>query len=339
MLVNGDIKSIYDKIIDEESRFIFANRFMYSMTGDMSYIRNVVRTVHVGGGIVRRLCKNDKPIGIFGAGAMGCHVTEVFQGAACIVCFIDNNKRGEEYGLPIITLEEFLIQYPDGIIVIATTRFEKEIEKQLVENGISKDRICNLGKAYLELNRRQYFDLDEFKINEREIFVDGGCYDGQSALNFNNLCKRKNKKAYIYAWEPDPHNLEKARENLKGLDVKFVDKGLWQQLDILKFSTRGTGSTITDYGDLVVPVDSIDNVCKEVSFIKMDIEGSEYRALLGAKKTIKKYTPKLAICVYHRPEDIWEIPRLIMSISESYNFMLRHYSFSHNETVLYGIPI
>jgi len=49
------------------------------------------------------------------------------------------------------------------------------------------------------------------------------------------------------------------------------------------------------------------------TYIKMDIEGAEYDALLGAERLIRSYKPVLAICVYHRPQDIWEIPQLINS--------------------------
>jgi hypothetical protein len=68
----------------------------------------------------------------------------------------------------------------------------------------------------------------------------------------------------------------------------------------------------------------------------MDIEGAELNALKGARRIIEEQTPKLAICVYHKPKDIWEIPQLILDICPRYKFYLRHYSFSPTETVLYA---
>ncbi len=73
-----------------------------------------------------------------------------------------------------------------------------------------------------------------------------------------------------------------------------------------------------------------------VTFIKMDIEGAEYQSLLGALKTIKKYRPKLAICLYHKPEDIIEIPHIILSINPDYKLAIRHYTTCNWETVLYA---
>lgn len=69
----------------------------------------------------------------------------------------------------------------------------------------------------------------------------------------------------------------------------------------------------------------------------MDIEGAEINALKGAEKTIKGYKPKLAICVYHKKEDIWEIPKLILSYVPEYKLYLRHYSPFKDETVLYCV--
>ena len=74
-----------------------------------------------------------------------------------------------------------------------------------------------------------------------------------------------------------------------------------------------------------------------VTFIKMDIEGSEYQAILGAEKMITSHKPKLAISVYHKPEDIWQLPLLIYRFNHEYKFYLRHYSFGNNETVLYAL--
>lgn len=73
------------------------------------------------------------------------------------------------------------------------------------------------------------------------------------------------------------------------------------------------------------------------TFIKMDIEGAEKEALIGAEQIIRCHKPKLAICVYHKPEDIYVLPELINSFREDYRFYLRHYSNTIYETVLYAV--
>ena len=91
--------------------------------------------------------------------------------------------------------------------------------------------------------------------------------------------------------------------------------------------------------EIFIDVDSIDNVLagRSATDIKMDIEGSELRAIEGAKNTIRHYKPKLAIFVYHKPEDIFEIPLKILELDSGYKLYLRHYSYVDTETVLYAV--
>ena len=74
----------------------------------------------------------------------------------------------------------------------------------------------------------------------------------------------------------------------------------------------------------------------KIDFIKMDIEGAELEALKGAEKTIRNYKPRLAICVYHKLQDFWEIPNWISSLNLGYKFHLRHFTTHSDETVLFA---
>ena len=69
----------------------------------------------------------------------------------------------------------------------------------------------------------------------------------------------------------------------------------------------------------------------------MDVEGAELMALKGAEQIIKTHKPKLAICVYHKDEDIIEIPRYLKSLRQDYSFYLRKYATSADELVLFAI--
>lgn len=86
-------------------------------------------------------------------------------------------------------------------------------------------------------------------------------------------------------------------------------------------------------------MDTLDDILaeKEVTFIKMDIEGSELPSLRGAENVISKNLPKLAICIYHSDADMIDIPEYLMEKYPSYSFYIRHYSFSTSETVLYAV--
>lgn len=88
-----------------------------------------------------------------------------------------------------------------------------------------------------------------------------------------------------------------------------------------------------------VPVDSLDHLLgdERVTYIKMDIEGAELNALKGGANIIEKYKPKLAISLYHKAEDIYEIPLYLKSLVPEYKFYIRHYTDLWEETVLYAV--
>lgn len=100
-----------------------------------------------------------------------------------------------------------------------------------------------------------------------------------------------------------------------------------------------SSAIIDNSSSLEVSVVSLDTVILNSSpnYIKMDIEGSEKEAIIGAKNTIQKYKPNLAICLYHKPEDLWEIPLLINQIEPSYDMYIRVHEDMCLSTVLYCI--
>lgn len=100
-----------------------------------------------------------------------------------------------------------------------------------------------------------------------------------------------------------------------------------------------TSSRYEENGEISVEVDSIDYVMegRRVTMIKMDIEGAELEVLHGAKKTFPKYKTLLAICVYHKREDLFTIPQYIKSLIPEYRLFLRAYEKMATELVLYAV--
>lgn len=146
----------------------------------------------------------------------------------------------------------------------------------------------------------------------------------------------------IFALEPEEDNYGKtssALYNVKGLTL--LRKGAWSQEGTLSFSSNDQGSRIISSGEQSIETTSIDALAGDVAvtFIKMDVEGAELEALKGAEKTIRLRKPRLAICVYHKPEDILAIPEYILSLNPEYKFYMRHYGFDRMywETVLYAL--
>ena len=128
----------------------------------------------------------------------------------------------------------------------------------------------------------------------------------------------------------------KNKENIKIITIK---KGLFSCTKKVNYIFQWLDSRISSNGTRQIYAVNIDDYFKNkrVSFIKLDIEGAERDALIGAKKIIEEQMPKIAVCVYHKPNDLWKVPLLIKSINKKYKIYLRHYSTQLYETVCYAV--
>jgi len=188
----------------------------------------------------------------------------------------------------------------------------------------------------------QYFDK-VMDMGDQEFFVDCGAFDGDTLRSF--ISKTHNKFCGYVAFEPDLKNydmLKRATSELDDNRIEIHNVGCWSKESVLKFSSEDNTATITAQGGLggeTIKVDSIDNILagRSATVIKMDIEGAELESLRGAKNTIISNSPKLAICAYHKKEDLITLPQYIRSLNPKYSFYLRHHQFMSWELVLYAV--
>lgn len=186
----------------------------------------------------------------------------------------------------------------------------------------------------------QYFD-PVMNLTSEEVFVDCGAYTGDTAEAFMN--RTNGRYWHYFAFEPDADNYKKAAAFLKGKPaVTLIQKGLWNCDTTLCFKEGyASSSTVAEEGEAAVEATSIDHYFSDKeqvpTIIKMDIEGSELEALKGAENTIRQHKPKLAICIYHKPQDLYEIPQFIKSCRNDYQFYIRHYTDTFAELVLYAV--
>jgi len=170
------------------------------------------------------------------------------------------------------------------------------------------------------------------------VFVDCGGFDGDTTEEF---ARHHPDFSRVYFFEPSTANLEKARSRLAAIrDIVFVGLGVSDQPGRLAFQAdAGSASAISDSGDTVIEVTTLDQALPEpASFIKMDLEGWELPALKGAARQIVDNQPILAIAVYHRASDFWEIPEYVLSLGVDYDIFLRHYTEGWSESVMYFVP-
>jgi FkbM family methyltransferase len=191
----------------------------------------------------------------------------------------------------------------------------------------------------------QYFYDELFKLNEKEVFVDCGAFDGDTLRNF--LKKQQDCYTHYFAFEPDPINFEKLRHYVANLPATIGDKITVQQCAVsdtrkqISFSSDGSlQSSISETGNILVDCISIDEALtsKDITYIKMDTEGAEPDIIRGAENTIKNRNPIIAISVYHQFDHLWQLPLQVKAISGNYVFYLRPHCKASWDLICYAIP-
>lgn len=164
-----------------------------------------------------------------------------------------------------------------------------------------------------------------FHLVSDEVFVDLGAYDGDTVREFSDFTNGKYKK--IFALEADSKNYRKLLKNTEEMDEVYAyNLAAWDKKEILLFEKKkGRNSKISTVGTVEVQAADVDSLIDEkITVLKMDVEGSEEKAIAGARKTIEKYCPKMYVCAYHRNSDMYSIPLLINSICKDYKFYFYH---------------
>jgi FkbM family methyltransferase len=194
----------------------------------------------------------------------------------------------------------------------------------------------------------QYFCLPQFSGLEREIYVDAGAYVGDSLERFIWTHYGVFRKAI--AFEPGPRQFRALEARTRRLEaewaldddqVMLVPAALGEAPAIAMAESRSgsmTSLAVEKTGGREIRVESLDVFLagEPVTFLKADVEGMEMPLLRGAAETIRRFRPKLAICVYHYPSDIPGISQYLQSLVPGYRFALRHHSPQFMETVLYA---
>lgn len=185
---------------------------------------------------------------------------------------------------------------------------------------------------------QQYYEPEIIHLEDNEVYFDCGAKDGDTALAFHKAACGKYKK--VLAFEPDAINFKQLQDNTKTYTkISGVNAGVGEAETTLPFDgARGGHSSFASSGDLqarIVPLD--DYFSEHPTFIKMDIEGFELSALMGAKKILRELRPKLAICVYHKPCDIVSLPSYILEQRSDYKIFFRLYRDFGHDLVCYCV--
>ncbi len=192
----------------------------------------------------------------------------------------------------------------------------------------------------------QYLLKDKCEPKLGDVVISAGALCGETSIWFADKVGKTGK---VYAFEPYDKFAKITQNNVRRNNleqtIEVINAGLWEEDTEIFFTPVNSnlaGSFISaDKGKLKVPVVTLDTFVeteniKHVDFIKMDVEGAELSALKGAINTLIKFKPKLAISVYHYPNDIADIPLFIKSLVPEYKFYMSHKHEWVIETILFA---
>ncbi len=178
--------------------------------------------------------------------------------------------------------------------------------------------------------------------------IEAGTQNGKNVLE----CCSLRQDVEVYSFDPVPSADRRLLEVLESWEnVHLYDYALWEHDGEVRLSKLPGGDIFVidksyvqpNSEEMTVKCIKLDTFVEQegiekIDFIKLDIEGSEMPAIMGAVKTLVEHRPKLAICIYHGKYDIVEIPIFLMVLLDDYTWSVGHYHWGLDDTVLYGDP-
>ncbi|HEX8550142.1 MAG TPA: FkbM family methyltransferase [Abditibacteriaceae bacterium] len=189
-----------------------------------------------------------------------------------------------------------------------------------------------------------YFPTDLFALRDTDSYVDCGAFDGDTLRMV--LAQRGDGFTHFTGFEPDPDNFARFQGFVASLPesqrskIEGRNAATGARTETVRFHAIGTaGSGISGAGEIEMACVRLDEaLTSPPTFIKMDIEGAEPDAIEGARETLARDRPVLAVCVYHATDHLWRIPLLLNEIQPGYKLYLRRYAEDCWELVVYAVP-
>ena len=196
------------------------------------------------------------------------------------------------------------------------------------------------------VNEIIYFNERLIRKSEQEFLVDGGGYDGDSIRSFLATFGSGGFRK-IASFEPDPGNFAKLERYVAGLPpdqrsrILPVAGALGERHGVINVEAAGLPSSRVGRGEHQVECRMIDELADAEgapSFIKLDVEGYELKALRGAGQTLRSARPVVTVCLYHLQNHLWEIPLALAETAPDYRYTLVPHVADGWDLVLYAVP-
>jgi FkbM family methyltransferase len=266
-------------------------------------------------------------------------------GCSAIASYVSLHWRFPELFLPAMLNDSPHKVYPQRDKVLAAAELWSDVESRKIYEANIRFRVLGeMENLPGRPSENTYFPLDILRLENHDRFLDCGATCGEMTQDL--LQKRGRDFELFCALEADNISFPKLQAFCHSLPIaiqsklKLFDCAVGRERATVHFAHSGeTGSRISSEGQAVdcFPIDEL-FATTPLTFIKMDIEGAEYDALLGAAKVIARDRPILAICAYHTQNDIWRIPLLVHETLPKHRLFLRAYEGDGFQTVMYAVP-
>jgi FkbM family methyltransferase len=204
----------------------------------------------------------------------------------------------------------------------------------------NREHLLGINRAY----NAHYFRSGLFDLRRDEIFVDCGAAVGETVDHFMEMTEET--FTHLHAFEPDESNFRQLSERIE----RYRNRPFFKNISLHQQATGdadrtvafehggGEGSRVVDSPDgggmQMVRLDSA--LPDGATFLKLDVEGHELAALRGAERTIREWKPRIAVCVYHRDDDLLTIPAYLRSLNPDYRIGLRHCNQVRFDTICFA---
>ena len=224
---------------------------------------------------------------------------------------------------------------------------------ELLEDDESVEVYTELIEAYVNCrypsekirSHHQYFALPDFyEMCTKDVFVDCGGFVGDTIEEYIFVHHGFGK---IISFEPNISYYQAMQSRIERLNkewalspdkIQIVNAGVGNKTSAGTFINDYTISQQTNSSDDGIKIYALDDFFADqrIDFLKADIESFEWNMLHGAEKVIRRDLPKMAVCIYHSPSDIYRILLWLESLNLGYKFSVRHHAPKFSETVLYA---
>ena len=224
----------------------------------------------------------------------------------------------------------------ENVYAMLADHYSREIFAARVKSILTGDF------AFLPVSAQPEYHHPLVRPEPGDIMLDGGVsayVDAQ--IQFSHSV---GSQGAVYGFEPIPSMFESAKASLASLsNYHLFNLGLGKTRETAFFRFLEDSSRVASPGKegaILCSMLDIDSFVAEhnlnPTLIKLDVEGSELDALRGASGTIVSLKPKLIVCLYHKPQDLYEVPTYLRTLVPDYQLYIAHSSAGHTDTILYA---